>query len=207
MVGRAPPANSEPPAERRRSLDHSDRRLPSVESSGHSEPLTPHAQLTMGAMERLAPVLYVRNYRSLRRRIAEKTSRPTPGRDLPRPSYTPQQRAELGRVYSRSRSRPLPAPSRLGGSRGVTPSSESPRTRDATPSTPERQVRRPLLPLWTPADITLRDDPLDVSRTADEGDRALLLCAEAVLYCWDSWNYIIGVLPIFTFLQHERLFL
>ena len=198
-MGRAPATNSEPPVERRRSLDPSDRRLPSLERSGHSESGTPHAQLTMGAMERLAPVLYVRNYRSLRRRIAEKTSRPTPGRDLPRPSYTSQQRAELGRVYSRSRSRPLPAPSRLGGSRGVTPSSESPRTRDATPSTPERQVRRPLLPLWTPADITVRDDPLDVSRTAHRDGRALLLCAESVPHCWDSWNKMTGVPPIYIF--------
>ncbi|KAF0289529.1 hypothetical protein FJT64_012277 [Amphibalanus amphitrite] len=152
MVGRTSAA-SEPPSERRRSQER-------------SEPAPPHAQLAMGALERLAPTVYVRNYRSLRRRIAEKTApRPSAGRELPRPSYTPQQRAELRRIYSRSLSRPLPAPSRLGGSRGVTPSSESPRTRDATPSTPERQVRqpRPLVPLWTPADITVRDDPLDVS--------------------------------------------
>ncbi|XP_043194234.1 leucine-rich repeat flightless-interacting protein 2-like isoform X5 [Amphibalanus amphitrite] len=150
MVGRTSAA-SEPPSERRRSQER-------------SEPAPPHAQLAMGALERLAPTVYVRNYRSLRRRIAEKTApRPAAGRELPRPSYTPQQRAELRRIYSRSLSRPLPAPSRLGGSRGVTPSSESPRTRDATPSTPERQVRqpRPLVPLWTPADITVRDDPLD----------------------------------------------
>ena len=154
MVGRTPAAGSEPPSERRRSLERAER----------SEPPVPHAQLAMGALERLAPVLYVRNYRSLRRRIAEKTApRPSASRDLPRPSYTPQQRAELRRVYSRSLSRPLVAPTRLGGSRGVTPSSESPRTRDATPSTPERQLRRPLVPLWTPADITVRDDPLDVS--------------------------------------------
>ena len=195
MVGRTPAASSEPPVERRSSLDHPDRRLSSLDHSDRrlfspdrsadrrlsgkdmserrldmserSESATPHAQLAMGAMERLAPVLYVRNYRSLRRRIAEKTApRPSVGRDLPRPSYTPQQRAELRRVYSRSLSRPLPltaSTSVLGGSRGVTPSSESPRTRDATSSTPERQLRRPLLPLWTPADITVRDDPLDVS--------------------------------------------